>query len=321
MAPVADIFRAWGKIATGGLPVLSLEITRECPLRCPGCYAYDPGHLGGGSGLRELADLRGEALIARVLELADAYRPLHLSIVGGDPLVRYRELETLLPQLLARGIFVQLVTSAFRPIPAAWAGFDRFELVVSVDGLPSDHDLRRAPATYDRILKHIAGQHVVIHCTVTAAMARPGYLAEFVNLWSANPDVKKIWMSLFTPQRGAELPEILSPQQREAVLDELTRLSGSGKLDLGPGAIAAYRQPPASPAACIFAQTTRVLSADLKTRVAPCQFGGDPDCAQCGCYASAALAAVGNYRLPLGLTAGAVFRASHALGTRLRRQR
>ena len=34
------ILAAWGRILTGYAPALSIEITKECPLRCPGCYAY-----------------------------------------------------------------------------------------------------------------------------------------------------------------------------------------------------------------------------------------------------------------------------------------
>ena len=40
--PVADLFRRWGRVLTGHFPSISIEITRECPLRCPGCYAYTP---------------------------------------------------------------------------------------------------------------------------------------------------------------------------------------------------------------------------------------------------------------------------------------
>ncbi len=64
----ADVFRAWGRILTGHYPSLSLEITRECPLRCPGCYAYEPEHLGASVGpLRSLADYKGEQLVEGVL--------------------------------------------------------------------------------------------------------------------------------------------------------------------------------------------------------------------------------------------------------------
>ena len=112
------IFGAWGRILTGYTPALSLEITRECPLRCPGCYAYGDDHLGGDVTLRQVRDFKGQELIDGVLGVVERQRPLHLSIVGGEPLVRYRELNTLLPILSKRGIHVQLVTSAVREIPA-----------------------------------------------------------------------------------------------------------------------------------------------------------------------------------------------------------
>ncbi|HVV45878.1 MAG TPA: 4Fe-4S cluster-binding domain-containing protein, partial [Bryobacteraceae bacterium] len=92
---VSEVVHAWGRILRGSAPSLSIEITKECPLRCPGCYAYDESHLGGGATLRSLNDRKGQALIDGVLEVVDRYRPLHLSLVGGDPLVRYREVEAL----------------------------------------------------------------------------------------------------------------------------------------------------------------------------------------------------------------------------------
>jgi MoaA/NifB/PqqE/SkfB family radical SAM enzyme len=179
------IVPAWGRVLRGRTPLLSLEITKECPLRCPGCYAYEPGHLNGAGGLRQLHDLKGDALVEGVLDLVKRVRPMHVSIVGGEPLVRYRELEVLLPELARLGVEVQLVTSAVGPIPPGWSALANLHFVVSVDGLPPEHDVRRAPATYDRIVRHIAGHRITIHCTVTAPMARrPGYLADFVRLWA-----------------------------------------------------------------------------------------------------------------------------------------
>ena len=134
------LFTAWGRILTGHIPAMSVEITRECPLHCPGCYAYGDDHLGGDITLREVRDFKGQQLVDGVLGLVDRYRPLHLSIVGGEPLVRYRELETLLPILARRGIYTQLVTSAVRDIPKRWHGLPRFSIVVSIDGLQPEHD-------------------------------------------------------------------------------------------------------------------------------------------------------------------------------------
>ena len=151
-----DIVRAWGRMLQGDRPVLSVEITRECPLTCPGCYAYSSDHLGKSVNLRQLSDFSGDALVERFLALVDEHRPLHVSIVGGEPLVRYRELNQILPRLARRQIHAQVVTSAVRPIPHEWMSVPNLEVSVSIDGLQPEHDVRRKPATYERILKHIA---------------------------------------------------------------------------------------------------------------------------------------------------------------------
>src|SRR5215475_8900390 len=104
---VGELFAAWGSVLAGRAPVLSIEITRECPLSCPGCYAYGDSHLGGGQTLRELSDLRGDEL------------------VSGEPLVRHRELSRILPELSRRRVFALVVTSGVIPIPKEWMGLSR----------------------------------------------------------------------------------------------------------------------------------------------------------------------------------------------------
>jgi MoaA/NifB/PqqE/SkfB family radical SAM enzyme len=312
----SEVIRAWGKILKGERPSLSIEITRECPLRCPGCYAYNDAHLDGGATLRSLIDRKGQELIDGVLELVDRLRPLHLSIVGGDPLVRYRELEAMMPSLLARGIHVQVVTSAFRPLAANWAAMDHLNVVVSIDGLQPEHDVRRAPATYDRIISNIKNQRITIHSTITGQMMkRPGYLREFLEFWTPRPEIRKVWFSLFTPQVGDEAPEILLPEERrQAIADLMALRKEFPKLDMAEGLIKQFATPPHSPAECVFALTTRTLSADLKTTVSPCQFGGNPDCGSCGCIASMGLAAVAAHKLGGFIPVGAIFRASLRIG-------
>jgi sulfatase maturation enzyme AslB (radical SAM superfamily) len=310
------IFPAWGRILQGYRPNLSIEITRECPLRCPGCYAYGDEHLGGGQTLRSLADFKGQALIDGVLDLVARYRPIHLSIVGGEPLVRFRELDTLLPRLAAMGIHSQLVTSAVRPIPEHWATIPRLQICVSIDGLQPEHDVRRTPATYDRILKHIQGHQITVHCTVTRQQVqRDGYIETFVEQWSDNPNVRTMWISLYTPQIGEQSDEMLHPEDRARVVAELMRLRERfPKLQMPKGLLNAYLHPPNGPEDCIFAKTTACVSADLQTKITPCQFGGNPDCASCGCMASAALKAVGRHTLPGGLRVGSIFEASFKVG-------
>jgi MoaA/NifB/PqqE/SkfB family radical SAM enzyme len=295
---------------------LSIEITKECPLQCPGCYAYGPNHLGPAHTLRELRDAKGEDLVAGVLALVRRFRPLHISIVGGEPLVRYRELEVLLPKLEDMGVEVMLVTSAVRPIPEAWRDLSNLYLAVSIDGLQPEHDRRRAPATYDRILKHIAGHKINVHCTITRQLLqRPDYLQDFASFWSARPEVRRIWFSLYTPQEGEVSAERLTPHDRANVLEELRRLRHRFPcMEMPDRLLKGLQDPPASPQECIFAQVTTCISSDFTTAITPCQFGGRPVCAECGCMASAGLASFAKYKLAGLVQIGALFSASKKFG-------
>jgi len=312
-----DVLRVWGRVVRGRTPFLSLEITKECPLRCPGCYAYSPDHLGPAAGLRQLSDYRGQELVSAIMALVRRIRPVHVSIVGGEPLVRYRELSEVLPLLDRMGVEVQIVTSAVRPLPDGWKSIRCLHVVISIDGLAAEHDRRRAPATYDRILKHIAGHSVTVHCTVTRQMlARPRYLADFCRFWSERDEVRKIWFSIYTPQEGEISPERLRPEDREGLFEELAATARYPKVHLPRMVLNSYRHPPQSPEECTFARLSTCVSADLKTQVTPCQLGGRPVCAECGCIASAGMHALAGLKIGGILPVSAILNASIRLGSR-----
>jgi sulfatase maturation enzyme AslB (radical SAM superfamily) len=211
-----------------------------------------------------------------------------------------------------------------RPIPEEWAKLPRLQIVVSIDGLQPEHDARRTPATYDRILKHIAGQQITVHCTITRQQVqRDGYLEDFTQFWSANPNVRQLWFSLYTPQIGEVAPEILTPHDRERVIAALMSLrTRYPKIGMPEGLVKQYATPPSSPDECIFAQTTTCVSADFERRITPCQFGGNPDCSQCGCIASAGLKAVGAHKIVGGtIRVGAIFETSVKIGRKMRTRR
>lgn len=314
-----DVIPAWGRVLRGQRPFLSIEITKECPLHCPGCYAYGPDHLGGAATLRELRDARGDDLVSGVLALARRFHPLHVSIVGGEPLVRARELEVLIPRLNAMGVEVMVVTSAVRPIPASWHHFPNLHLSISVDGLQPEHDRRRAPATYERILRNIAGHKVNIHCTITRQLIqRRDYLADFARFWSEREEVMKIWFSLYTPQEGEVSEERLTPEDRVRLWEILAEVRRDfRRVDMSELVFRGLQSPPASPEECIFAQTTTCVSSDFTTAITPCQFGGRPVCSECGCVASAGLAAIAKYKVAGLVQVGALFAASKKLGERV----
>jgi MoaA/NifB/PqqE/SkfB family radical SAM enzyme len=286
-----EIIDAWGRILSGRLPMLSIEITRECPLSCPGCYAYGESHLGGGITLSQLNDTRGDRLVDGVLRLVHEHKPLHVSLVGGEPMIRHRELSRILPALSEMGVFALIPTSGVIPIPMQWMKLPRVRVAISVDGLPEHHDVRRAPATYERILKNIEGRDVNIHWVITQPMLkRPDYLEEYVDFWSKRPEVNRIWVSVYTPQVGERSAETLTPQDRIVVARQLPILAlRYRKLLFNEGLAQALLHPPGSPSDCLFAKMSANYSADFETRVEPCVFGGTPDCSQCGCAISSGL--------------------------------
>jgi len=320
---LGDVFKGWGRILMGYQPFLSIEITRSCPLHCPGCYAYNLTHLSGIGSLKDMEDYRDRRLIDGVLSLVEKYRPLHLSIVGGEPLLRARELDILLPKLSAKGIGIQIVTSGVTAIPDSWKGITGLQIVVSVDGLPKEHNARRSPATYDRILKNIAGTPIIVHCVISSQMTgHPGYFEEFLEFWTGQPEVEGIWFSFFTPQKSEYNTENLGIAEKKDVLRELTMLRPRfPKLYLPDPVVNGYLSPPSSPEECIFARTTLNYSSDLITTISPCQFGGDPDCSQCGCMATAGLAAVGDHRLFGIVPLHAIFSVSGKIGENVKKKR
>jgi hypothetical protein len=129
--------------------------------------------------------------------------------------------------------------------------------------------------------------------------------------------VRNIWFSLLTPQEGDQSEERLDPHDREAALAELAHVRGRLPKVYLPGVVLdGYYHPPASPEECIFAQATNCISADLRTRITPCQFGGRPVCSECGCVASAGLAAIGNHKLGGLIPVSKIFAVSQKLGGR-----
>lgn len=112
-------------------------------------------------------------------------------------------------------------------------------------GLPEHHDVRRAPATYERIIRSISGCRVNMHGTITRPMLeRSTYLEKFISFWGARPEIVRIWISLYTPQKGESSPEMLTAADRDRVAEELPRVTEAlseaacerGHLARSPGA-------------------------------------------------------------------------------------
>jgi hypothetical protein len=110
---------------------------------------------------------------------------------------------------------------------------------------------------------------------------------------------------------------------REKAVADLDRLRiDLPKLRFGAPLKKAFLNPPQSPQDCTFARVTRTISADFKTVVEPCQFGGTPNCSECGCLASVGLHTLTQYQLPVArIPVGSLFEASDRVGHTVRRIR
>jgi len=146
-------------------------------------------------------------------------------------------------------------------------------------------------------------------------MKREGYLDEYLAFWTSRPEIGRVWLSIYTPQKGERSEEMLTLESRRRLFEALPALKRKyPALILPDRAIQAFSHPPQDPKHCAFTRLSTNYSADLKAIVEPCFYGGNPDCAQCGCAVSMALHSVHGERLALGLKAGHVIDGSLAVG-------
>jgi hypothetical protein len=145
---------------------------------------------------------------------------------------------------------------------------------------------------------------------------------EFLAFWSARPEVNRFWVSLYTPQVGEESAEKITPEGRLSLARLLAELKTKfPKLLMTDGFAQAFLEPPQNPSECTFSKMSVNYSADLRTRVEPCIFGGDPDCSTCGCAVSAGLHWAGNLQIAGPLSVRHIVNSSVVIGTTVNRIR
>jgi len=143
-----------------------------------------------------------------------------------------------------------------------------------------------------------------------------------VSFWSARPEVNRIWVSVYTPQVGEQSLEILTAEDREVLAKQLPSLRIKyPKLLTSEGIARAILHPPSEPEDCLFSKMSVNYSADLRSRVEPCVFGGTPDCSQCGCAISSGLHWIKSFKLAGPVKIDHFVRSSIGLGLLVNRLR
>jgi len=155
-----------------------------------------------------------------------------------------------------------------------------------------------------------------VHWTITRPMLeRDGYVEEYIRFWSERPQVNFIWVSTYSPQKGEDTAEMLRPEHYERLIGAVPELRRRyPKFLFNAGIASTLLAPPRDPDDCIFSKMSVNYTADLRTRVEPCIFGGDPDCSRCGCAISSALHWIGHRKVAGPLTVGHLVRGSVRVG-------
>ena len=236
------IIPAWGRILRGYRPALSVEITRECPLRCPGCYAYGDDHLGGEVTLRQVSDFKGQELVDRFFALIDAHRAAPRLDRGrrtARPLSRARRDPA---AALENG---HLHAGRHQRRPARPDGMGRRfrgsrSWCRSTDCSPNTTSGASRPPT---IASSSTSKDTRSRCTARSRGSSRAATAISRSSCGSGPRIPirgQIWISLYTPQVGEQSDERLTPADRERVVAALMHLRKSfpklqhaGRVDRG----------------------------------------------------------------------------------------
>src|SRR5207253_7109111 len=121
---------------------------------------------------------------------------------------------------------------------------------------------------YDRILQNIARREVNIHWVVTRPMLeRSNYFEQYVSFWNARPEVNRIWVSFYTPQKEEKSAEMRGAADRRFAAATLAELEKPyPKLSFHGGIARAALCPPEKTHDCVLAKMSANYSAYLRTR-------------------------------------------------------
>lgn len=250
----------------------SVDVTNQCNVRCGHCYFFEQNHTSQWS----LEQWREQFERMK----ADGFRFYQCTWVGGEPLLRPEIIE------LGRRYFKYntVTTNGSIPLPD-WKDVSWY---ISVDGNREYHEkMRNSPGLYETIKRTIeqsSGLKITIACCITSENYRE--LSESLAEWSANPKVRNMVFSFFTPVRGIDDSLWLGGKEKDAVLElllEKKKVYGDFILNT-PRALRLMKSDTSRTVTdkCPFAEKSFAFgpSGNIKQ---PCMLGPKADCDRCGC--------------------------------------
>jgi MoaA/NifB/PqqE/SkfB family radical SAM enzyme len=250
----------------------SVDVTSHCNLRCGHCYFFEQDH-----GVQWSLEQWRQHFEKMKTEGFGFYQ---CTWVGGEPLLRPEIIE------LGRSYFKynSVTTNGSLALPD-WKDVSWY---ISVDGGREHHEqMRNMPGLYDTIIETIA-QSEGLKITIAYCITRDnqGEIAASLREWSANPKVRNLVFSFFTPVSGVD--DSLWPgwDAKDSILDQLIEQKKIyGDFIVNSVAALTLMKSDRSRSVtdhCPFAEKSFALGPDGIMKE-PCMLGPKADCQRCGC--------------------------------------
>lgn len=165
----------------GGLASITITPLVVCNLHCDLCYNTPEIH-------HDPKELLPVGVMDRVMHEATELGAYRITFIGGEPLIRWRDLRDL--ARLHPDVVISIFTNGLLltdEVAAELAAVGNIELSFSIDGLEETNDRSRGPGTFRKILDAMdryrkAGGMMVFSPTVTSANYQELLSDEFIDL-------------------------------------------------------------------------------------------------------------------------------------------
>ncbi len=199
-------------------PLLILSLTRQCNLRCAGCYS--------NARREETSEISDEAL-ARLYAQADALGVSIVMLAGGEPLMRPRALEIaaqfpgLLFPVFTNGLLIDADRAAF------FAKNPHLVPVISLEGGMDATDARRGDGTHRGVMEAMArldaaGAVFGVSITATTANREATTADDFLDDLCAR-GARVFFYVEYVPQNGEDAGLALDAAGKKRLLANLGR--------------------------------------------------------------------------------------------------
>ncbi len=250
----------------------SVDVTNNCNLHCDHCYFYKQDQT------EQLTEIQWKEHFESMK--SNGYNLFQCTWVGGEPLLRQPVIE------LGKKYFKYntITTNGTIPLPD-WKDVSWY---ISIDGNKASHDkMRKLPGLHERIRENIAnspGRQITIAFCITSQ--NHADIAEVLDDWYLNTNVKHIVFSFFTPIEGLDDDLWLGGKEKDSTLDILIKNKEIyGDFIINTERSLRFMKSDKCRSVtdkCPFAEKSFAYAADGKLKK-PCMLGEKADCTRCGC--------------------------------------